>query len=717
MDATAENRGTLLLTMAHTAGSIPMSSFQCRYLTIAVLFVSAPLCGQHWLQSQNSDSALAAPRMCTAAKTGLPALSGTLPARPRSCYAPPYPTTSTSTTVSTTVALQSALTAAACGQQIVVTANTVYEPSRGLSIPATVCPKTKPILVVSSAISSIAQYVPPSQAAASWSGTAQGGSIGTITLDIDASSTDSVYNGRTLAITGGTGSGQVGTVSSYIGSTNVATMTANWTTAPDNTSIFVVGSLLAPTIACTGSGCGAMGIADKASGWYFAGIDFTVDPSVTGTYPVVAMGDNTTTVAALPRYIAFDRCWVHPSGTLNVNSASRGIDLNAVYGTVMYSNIWGFVSTTKDTQAILTVNTTGPLLITGNHLEATGENLALFTNCASGTFEPGDGIPTCPPPSDVTITRNYIKKLTSWYGGPSGCVLGGSPACYVVKNSWECKSCRRVLTDSNIFDTTFSQGQPEFIIDNCGFSGTAFVCSDLTYTNNLFMHGPAVAVMQGNGTTNTGQRILFRNDLAIDINGELSPAGWGGVNAWGESFQIGGATNNVTIDHVTVVNTPTTYLIGLMFEDGDPSTDLNFRYTNSFSYASPASAGNTPGGTVAALPTPTVGKSVFVGDFWPCYTYGCILTPPYPVGIYTVSSTATPVSGQPPCNDENKPIAQCWPLDWALVGFVDFTGGNAGTDLAGMALSSTSAWHNAGTDGHDVGANVAAVLAAVSGVQ
>jgi hypothetical protein len=52
-----------------------------------------------------------------------------------------------------------------------------------------------------------------------------------------------------------------------------------------------------------------------------------------------------------------------------------------------------------------------------------------------------------------------------------------------------------------------------------------------------------------------------------------------------------------------------------------------------------------------------------------------------------------------------------------MVGFVDFEGGNAGTDLAGLALSTSSPQHDAATDRMDVGANVAAVLAAIEGVE
>lgn len=73
-------------------------------------------------------------------------------------------------------------------------------------------------------------------------GTAQAGGASTITLDSGASATDDIYNGATITITGGTGSGQIRVISDYVGSTKVATVSSAWTTQPDNTSIFSVSS-------------------------------------------------------------------------------------------------------------------------------------------------------------------------------------------------------------------------------------------------------------------------------------------------------------------------------------------------------------------------------------------------------------------------------------------------------------------------------------------
>lgn len=71
-------------------------------------------------------------------------------------------------------------------------------------------------------------------------GTAQAGAAGTITLDAGSSATDNLYRGFRVSIFSGTGAGQSRYVLSYVGSTKVATIVPNWTTNPDNTSVFVV---------------------------------------------------------------------------------------------------------------------------------------------------------------------------------------------------------------------------------------------------------------------------------------------------------------------------------------------------------------------------------------------------------------------------------------------------------------------------------------------
>jgi hypothetical protein len=70
-------------------------------------------------------------------------------------------------------------------------------------------------------------------------GTADSGSATMIALN-GGVATDNYYSGQMVLVTGGPGIGQSRTILSYLGSNQVATVTRDWATAPDNTSTFKV---------------------------------------------------------------------------------------------------------------------------------------------------------------------------------------------------------------------------------------------------------------------------------------------------------------------------------------------------------------------------------------------------------------------------------------------------------------------------------------------
>lgn len=70
-------------------------------------------------------------------------------------------------------------------------------------------------------------------------GTAQAGTSTSLQLAAATNfTTDNVPVGGTLVITSGTGVGQARTVTSYVNSTDTATVSPAWTTTPDNTSVY-----------------------------------------------------------------------------------------------------------------------------------------------------------------------------------------------------------------------------------------------------------------------------------------------------------------------------------------------------------------------------------------------------------------------------------------------------------------------------------------------
>jgi hypothetical protein len=80
-------------------------------------------------------------------------------------------------------------------------------------------------------------------------GVAAAGGTNTITFANDASSVNNIYNGSFVTILAGTGSGETGEITGYVGSTQVATVSSNWATPPDSTSVYAV----LPTASGTGT--------------------------------------------------------------------------------------------------------------------------------------------------------------------------------------------------------------------------------------------------------------------------------------------------------------------------------------------------------------------------------------------------------------------------------------------------------------------------------
>lgn len=111
--------------------------------------------------------------------------------------------------------------------------------------------------------------------------TAQAGSSGSITLDGSSSASDDYYNGTWCAILSGTGSKQVRLISDYTGSTKVATVSPDWVTSPDSSSVFgIVPS--ARVIGIGGSGSGVLTAEDVEDAVWDAGVSDHTDHTTMG---------------------------------------------------------------------------------------------------------------------------------------------------------------------------------------------------------------------------------------------------------------------------------------------------------------------------------------------------------------------------------------------------------------------------------------------------
>jgi hypothetical protein len=398
--------------------------------------------------------------------------------------------------------------------------------------------------------------------------------------------------------------------------------------------------------------------APRAHHYRFIGIEFAVAANLSLNYGVIALGDGGGTqnsLATIPHDLIIDRCYIHGNST---GDMIRGIALNSARTAILDSYIANFQSLSYDTQAIGSWNGPGPFKIVNNYLESVGENI-LF-----GGADPHIANLV---PSDIEFRRNLCAKLLSW--NPLDSSYGGIP--WPVKNIFELKNAQRLLLDGNIFENNWVAGQngTAIVFTPRNQEGTApwSVVQDVTFTNNIVRHASTGVLLLGWDYTQTSQqtrRIRIQNNLFDDIGGTR----WGGN---GIPFVIVDATAGVTINHNT-----TFHRGNVIIADGRPHTD--FVFTNNL----------TPHNDYGVVGSGTGVGTPSLNAYFPGFVFARNVL---------VGGVAS-----------NYPSNNFFPATLGNVGFVDLAGGN-------YRLAPGSPYKGAGLDGADIGADLDAIQAAMSG--
>src|SRR5215469_12595272 len=316
------------------------------------------------------------------------------------------------------------------------------------------------------------------------------------------------------------GSGWIYVVSSHLSSlpapgTRVGT--ANATNMP---------KILAP------NGLSAINTVANSHHFRFVGIEFAPAPGTTQVYALVTIGNANTSSTTLPHHIIFDRCYVH--GNANSNDR-RGIEMDGAYVAVVDSYISGFQDSEvlADSQGLWAYNTTGPLQIRNNYIEAATENV-LFGGADSR--EPGLV------PTSIEIRDNHFYKP-----------LALIPTQYWMKNLLELKAARRVLVTGNTFENNPAKSQNGFavVITPRNQSGHApwSVTSDIAIVDNRFIN-------IGSGFGILGRDNIYPSQLTVRVLIRDNVVGVTGLNgADGRAFEFLNGGSDYTVNHNTIINT------------------------------------------------------------------------------------------------------------------------------------------------------------------
>jgi hypothetical protein len=430
-----------------------------------------------------------------------------------------------------------------------------------------------------------------------------------------------------------------------------------------------------------GIGDQPLGIANGANHYRFLGLEITRTSPGQVIYDLVSMQGTAA-------YLVFDRDWLH--GTAH-DETTRGIGLSgSTYVSVVDSYFSDFhcvalTGACGDSQAIsggLGNNPMGPYKIVDNYLEASGENLM---------FGGGEATQV---PQDIEIRLNHLYKPMIWMRGQAGFVGGSNGNPFIVKNHIELKNGVRMLFEGNVLENTwggFTQAGNTILLTPKNQGGNCAVCTvhDITIRYSTTSHmGGGIVIGDGasdSGALSAGAWNESIHDVVID---DVDATAY---NGYGHLLQETNANpqtpiHDVVINHITGLTTGSYGMLVVGADATNPKM-ANFSWTNNI-LAAGSGLLSTGGGSANCASAPGGATAIFGNCFQPYAFNHNVLIAAY----------------------GNWPAGNFEPPSAASVGFVDLAQGN-------YQLQPSSPYKAAGSDGMDLGADVATLTTMIAGVQ
>jgi len=409
----------------------------------------------------------------------------------------------------------------------------------------------------------------------------------------------------------------------------------------------------------TGAAANTATIITENNSAYYRIIGHEITTSSTTASPLqssVVMLDNAdTSDSTVCNHIILDRCYVHGSAD-GAHSGRRGVWLSGENLAVIDSSVTGFYDDGSDSQAILVYQGNGPFLIDNNYLTGASENINF------GGIDPTISNSV---PQDITITRNHLFKPLAWIG-----------AGHNVKNLFETKNSRRLLIEGNVLENNWADGQsgPALLLTPRNQQNTAPWCGvfDTTIRLNKFINVGAGINVSGDDDVWPSQRtdrVLIENNLLLIVD----PS----TGADNRVFQILRGPEYTTIRHNTAVITGGSSLYIANTNGGQPK-GLGIKVQDNILISS----------TYGFFGNGNQGTSALTAEF------------DAQVGTYNVMIFTQPGT---------YPSPTYTPANEAAIGFTNYAGGD-------YSLTGASAYHNAASDGTDIGCDISALNTAISGV-
>jgi hypothetical protein len=441
---------------------------------------------------------------------------------------------------------------------------------------------------------------------------------------------------------------------------------------------------------------GPITLADGANYYRFIGLEIT-RPVASKNSAILISPVGTSD------HIIVDRCWLHGQAQ---DETRDGVSLSGgTYMAVINSYLTDFHCIAKsgsctDSHAIsggVTTTQDGPYLIQNNFLEAAGEAVMMGGGGATLT------------PTDITVIGNHFFKPWQWMEGNTPFVGGPTGDPFIVKNHLELKNAIRVLIEANLMEDSwggFTQKGHAILLtpknqhtrkgDNicpiCQVTDVTVRYTQISHAGGGIVLATAISGDGGDGAPAlAGARFSIHDVVMDDLNKKYLGGGDGFMiaNSWPTN-----PINTITINHTTVFPDTESHAMSMGNEAGNPSM-YGLVYTNNLTLTGRYPIWNVFGGGKAGCAT-----GVPITSIQDCFTTNTFQTN----GL---------IASPPHFGPSTWPAHNLFPATPADVQFVNYNNGNGGN----YQLLSTSPYHNAGTDGKDLGADIVGLQAALAGVE
>jgi hypothetical protein len=330
-------------------------------------------------------------------------------------------------------------------------------------------------------------------------------------------------------------------------------------------------------------------------------------------------------------------------------------------------------------------------------LEAAGQSVLFGGGAATTT------------PYDMEVRRNHLFKPMTWLKGQPGFVGGPHGNPFIVKNHFELKNGGRVLYGSNVSENVwggYSQMGYSLLLTPKDQSNACPLCrvTDVTIRYSTFSHiGSGISLANvpsdAGGLAADGARYSI-HDVTLDDVSASKYAGSGVLFEILNAFQVN-PLRDVTIRHVTGFTDPshTIFLVGNSLTNPAMS---NIHIDDNLLLVSRYPVWSAGGGTSSCayhdVPLTTFQACFVPYSFGKDVLIGSIATSQWPSGVLVAPT----------------------PADVGFVRYAGAVGGDyrlcRGAGVPAASCAGASPYINAGTDGKDIGADVAGISAAIAGV-